>query len=194
MDHQDVPEVTIATQLPTPPDDTYRPALPPAYLGLGLGDNLWRGRSSVSNAGSSQPSPPADDPLDFDELAADRQMEADRELEVMEIIHSFAGGRNALSSAYDYPGASSKASPTSSTEADGDLELELDQDVNWDMNNLGVTKHGASRLSDSDASGIASPSYSQSSDHDPFSDANRQSLPDYDDATMGDHIHDENIV
>ncbi|KAF9482583.1 cysteine proteinase [Pholiota conissans] len=159
-------EVVISTQLPTPPNESSDFAssdrLPfftdtPSGITLHESDS-WNLRSNDSNAGSSVPSPPTDDPPEFDDYA-----------------NSYNNDPLILSSQrYDFPDPSNKASPTSSNEVE--LDTELDQEVDWEssLNNfsVGVTEV---RTSDWDeVSNRASPSYSQSSDSDPFNDANNQ--------------------
>ncbi|KAF8966337.1 hypothetical protein BDZ97DRAFT_1809088 [Flammula alnicola] len=162
------PKVTIGTQLPTPPNE-------PSDLINGDGHaffsevstSLSRLRNNdpwnLRSSGSNIPSPPADDPPDFDDSQA----------------LPYHNDPLLLSTQrYDFPDPASKASPTSSNEADADLDTDLDQDPEWktSLNNFSV---GVTEVGDWDAvSNQASPSYSEVSDLDPFSDTNMQKLGD----------------
>jgi ubiquitin carboxyl-terminal hydrolase 4/11/15 len=82
-----------------------------SHLQSEVNQEQWNLRSTGSNGGSSLPSPPADDPIDFDD--------------------SQPYSHDALFRAtqrYDFPYSSSKASPTSSNEADADVDEVI---VDW---------------------------------------------------------------
>ena len=98
--------MTIDTHLPTPPNEPtsnhMSTSIAPifSHLHSEVDQEQWNLRSAGSNAGSSLPSPPADDPIDSQAYSQDA-------------LHS--------TQHYDfYP--SSKASPTSSNEADADID------------------------------------------------------------------------
>jgi len=74
------------------------------------GTDAWHLRSAGSNAGSSVPSPPGEDPSDFDEYSS----------YPAELLHR----------SYDLRGPAHKVSPTSSTAADADVDT--DHDAEWD--------------------------------------------------------------
>jgi ubiquitin carboxyl-terminal hydrolase 4/11/15 len=159
-------EVVIGTQLPTPPNEpsdfTNGDRLPffseiSSDITLHESDP-WNLRSSDSNAGSSVPSPPTDDPPDFYDYPA-----------------SYPNDPLLLSAQrYDFPDPSNKASPTSSNEVE--LDTDLDHDAEWEnsLNNFTVEVNEARPSDWDEVSNHASPSYSQSSDSDPFNDANVQ--------------------
>ena len=162
-------EVMVTTHLPTPPNE------PTDFLGDGLPfstdissdnrleeSNQWHLRSSGSNAGSSVPSPPTDDPPDFDDYRGDTVAYQSDPLVIS-------------TQRYDFPDPSNKASPTSSNEVE--VDTDLDHDTEWEssLNNFSV---GVTEVKSSDdwdeVSNHASPSYSESSDSDPFSNTNIQ--------------------
>jgi len=179
------PDVTIDTQLPTPPNEKadYPSNDPPFFSMLsslpsdltGRRDDRWKLRSGGSNAGSSVPSPPnTDDPPDFDEYQP-------------EMLGSYSGPLNVSTQSYDFPDPSGKPSPTSSNEADADIDTDLDQDTEWasiartDFTiEVNEVHFGRDRGSSHDVewedavSNEASPSYSEFSDSDPFNDTNVQ--------------------
>ena len=125
----------------------------------------WNLRSAGSNAGSSLPSPPADDPTDFDDSQPypnDALLRATQR--------------------YDFPYPSSKASPTSSNEADADVDEVL---LSWDPSPDRLDDEATDVLPDNrspdwDAvSTLASSSYSDFSDiNNRFSDVNAQKMED----------------
>jgi ubiquitin carboxyl-terminal hydrolase 4/11/15 len=168
--------VTMDSQLPTPPNEKVDyPSNDRPYFSIlsslssdrtGRPSDSWNMRSGGSNAGSSVPSPPnTDDPPDFDEYQP-------------EIFGPYSDRIN-IPQRYEFPDPSGKASPTSSNEADADIDTDLDQDTEWASvtTNLVRFGHGRGRSHNTgweDASHEASPSYSELSDSDPFSDANVQ--------------------
>jgi ubiquitin carboxyl-terminal hydrolase 4/11 len=123
----------------------------------------WNLRSTGSNAGSSLPSPPADDPIDFDDSQP--------------YPHDLRATQR-----YDFPYTSSKASPTSSNEADADIdEVLLDWGPSPDRFDDEVREVLPDNQSpDWDAvSTLASSSYSDFSDiNNRFSDVNTQKVED----------------
>jgi ubiquitin carboxyl-terminal hydrolase 4/11/15 len=170
------PDVTIDTQLPTPPNekaDYTSNGGPFLSDPTGRRDDRWTLRSGESNAGSSVPSPPnTDDHLDFDDYQP-------------EIFGPYNDPLSISTQRYDFPEASGKASPTSSNEADADIDTDLDRDAEWastvrtdftvevDEVHFGRGRgrtHGT-EWEDAVSNG-ASPSYSELSDSDPFSDTN----------------------
>ena len=188
---KDDSDVTIDTQLPTPPNEKVDyPSNTRPYFSMlsslssdlaGRPADSWNMRSGGSNAGSSVPSPPnTDDPPDFEEYQP----------EIFGIPQK-----------YDFPDPSTKASPTSSNEADPDIDTDLDRDTEW----ASVTTHftiptngvhfGRDHRRSHDAgwedavSHEASPSYSELSDSDPFSDMNVQEKFTADDEPMETDTH-----
>jgi hypothetical protein len=99
-------DVSIETQLPTPPQESAPANLTSDKVELPVIQNgdSWNLRPIGSNAGSSISSPPADDP-DYDEPSYPY---------------------NLLRQLCDYTEMALKASPTSSNEADADLDTDLD--------------------------------------------------------------------
>ncbi|KDR80672.1 hypothetical protein GALMADRAFT_241045 [Galerina marginata CBS 339.88] len=185
------PIVIIDTQLPTPPNDTADftntdrlPFFSELSSDLRLrNSDSWNLRSSGSNGGSSVPSPPTDDPPDFEDYRNDP-------------LVSYNDPLVLSAQRYDFPDPSSKASPSSSNEADIDLDTDLDHE-DWDspMNKFRVgvreVSSGSGRSPEWDPVSIrASPSYSESSDLDPFSDANMQKLGD-DEVMDRKHAHEK---
>lgn len=152
------PPVTIDTQLPTPPNESSSYFDGP--LTSSNTHDRWKLRSDGSNPGSSVPSPPADDPPDFDESQSDP------------LVSDHSDPLYLPSQRFDFPDPS-KASPTSSTEADPDRDSprELDDEV-WDQSRPFSFRDGSSERDV--VSTMASPSYSELSDIDPYSDANVQ--------------------
>jgi len=180
---KDDSDVTIDTHLPTPPNEKADyPSNNQPYFSMlsslssdltGRPDDSWNMRSGGSNAGSSVPSPAnTDDPPDFDEYQPD-------------IFGSYNDRIHVPQRRYDFPDPTGKASPTSSNEADADIDTDLDQDTEWaSQTNFTIIANeirfglGRGRSHDTgweDAvSHEASPSYSELSDSDPFSDTNVQ--------------------
>uniref|UniRef100_A0A8H8CI78 ubiquitinyl hydrolase 1 n=1 Tax=Psilocybe cubensis TaxID=181762 RepID=A0A8H8CI78_PSICU len=118
-------QVHVSTQLPTPPlegnggSTSFFSEFSSTDLMLRNTDQ-WNLRSNESNGGSSVPSPPTDDPPDFDDYQ----------------IESMSYNNDPLvvsTSRYEFPDPNNKASPTSSNEADVDVDTDLDQDdQDWD--------------------------------------------------------------
>lgn len=168
--------VTIDTQLPTPPNETdgfTNSDRLPFFSELSSdlksrNTDRWNLRSSESNGGSSVPSPPTDDPPDFEDFQNESL--------------SYNSDPLIISTQrFDYPDPSNKASPTSSNEADVDVDTDLDaEDPDWDTNvekysvNVKAVPAGDGTLRWESMSNRASPSYSDFSDLDPFTDANTQ--------------------
>lgn len=162
--------ITVDTQLPTPPNEkTDYPSNDRPYLSMlsslssdrtGRPGDSWNMRSGGSNAGSSVPSPPnTDDPPDCEEYQPE--------------IFGPYNDCISVPQRFDFPGPSNKASPTSSNEAD--IDTDLDQDTEWAPATTNLVHFGHSHGRWEDAvSHEASPSYSELSDSDPFSDANVQ--------------------
>lgn len=106
--------MTIDAQLPTPPNEPIsnytRSGTAPlfSHLHSEAHQEQWNLRSTGSNAGSSLPSPPADDPPDFEESQS-----------------SYPDALFHPTPYYDGPHPPSKASPTSSNEADADIDEEV---------------------------------------------------------------------
>jgi len=191
-------DVNIDTHLPTPPNEKADyPSNNLPYFSMlsslssdltGRPDGSWNMRSGGSNADSSAPSPPnTDDPPDFDEYQPD-------------IFGSYSDRIN-IPQRYDFPDPTGKASPTSSNEADADIDTDLDQDTEWASVTTNFTiranellfGRGRGRSHDTgweDAvSHEASPSYSELSDSDPFSDANVQQK--FSDDEVKTHSHEK---
>ena len=130
----------------------------------GVHQEQWNLRSTSSNTGSSLPSPPADDPIDFDDsqpFSHDALLRATQR--------------------YDFPFSSSKASPTSSNEADADADEVLDWGLSPDRFDDEVRDILPDNKSpDWDAvSTLASSSYSDFSDiNNRYSDVNSQKIDD----------------
>lgn len=181
--------MTMGTQLPTPPNEpsdlTSRTDTLPFYAEASSEITLrdrdpWTLRSRGSNAGSSVPSPPTDDPPDLDEYPSGS---------------FFSYPLQMSTQRFDFPDPSNKASPTSN-EADADIDLDRD-DPDWvtssDMLNVRVREvfpgDGDSPAWDA-VSNQASPSYSDFSE-DPFSDTNVQKLNDDDDMDTNNHDHEK---
>ncbi|KAF8159509.1 hypothetical protein B0H34DRAFT_654719 [Crassisporium funariophilum] len=166
----DDPIVTIDTQLPNPPNETnfsFTNDHNSLFSDTGMGgDGQWTMRSSGSNAGSSAPSPPTDDPTDLDDYP--------------EALVPYQHTMFRSSQRYDFPDPSSKASPTSSNEADADLS----SDIEWGPSPFTTFEDEVKevfpdngRSPDWDiVSTQASSSHSEFSDVNPFSDANVQRL------------------
>lgn len=163
------PSVTIDTQLPTPPNESSSYFDGP-LRSLNTHDR-WKMRSDGSNPGSSVPSPPADDPPDFDESQSDP------------LVSDHSDPTYLSTQRFDFPDPSQKASPTSSTEADPDRDSlrELDDEA-WDSSRPFSFRDRSSEERDV-VSTMASPSYSELSDIDPYSDSNVQKP---DELNMGD--------
>lgn len=161
----DVPE----KQLPTPPnestgsaiqergllpfDPSMRKVEPPQ-------DPRWYLRSNGSNTASSMPSPP-DDPPDFEESQSDT------------LIAESVDPLLLSSQRFDFPDPSNKGSPTSSNEAEIDLDSDHEEARPY---SVGVWEASGDNSPDWDglSGGIGSPSSSSISDMNPFSDANVQ--------------------
>lgn len=154
------PPVVARNQLPTPPNEG------DSFLDVeGLKNfptriHQWNLRTDDSNGGSSVPSPPADDPPDFEESQSDLFINDDP--------------LSISNQQYDFPDPSSnKPSPSSSNEAEPDLDGDLD----WDSNK-GFTI-GLEEVLPGDSprwgpgSTTGSPT-SSLSDANPFSDSNAQ--------------------
>lgn len=124
----------------------------------------WNLRSAGSNAGSSLPSPPTDDPPDFEESQPSYSHDA--------LLRA--------TQRYEFPYASNKASPTSSNEADADEDEEvlLDWGSSPDRFDDEVRDVLPDNRSEWDAvSTLASSSYSDFSDvNNQFSDVNTQKI------------------
>ncbi|KAF9054527.1 hypothetical protein BJ165DRAFT_1439580 [Panaeolus papilionaceus] len=120
--------------------------------------DVWKLRPEDSNAGSSAPSPPQD-AFDGDD---DENFELDNMDDNMNNIKMLRDSwMRSRKDGFPYRG---KPSPTSSNEAE--MDLEDDADPEWDNN--------MSQVLVMEASGNASPSYSDNSASSPFSDANAQ--------------------
>jgi ubiquitin carboxyl-terminal hydrolase 4/11/15 len=161
--------VTIDTHLPTPPNEptsnpmstSIAPHFP--YQHSEVNQEQWNLRSAGSNAGSSLPSPPADDPIDAQDYSHDSDA----------LIRA--------TQRYDfYP--FNKASPTSSNEAEADInEVILDWGSSPDHFEDEVKEVlPDNRSPDWDTvSTLASSSYSDFSDiNNAFSDANTRKIED----------------
>ena len=194
-------DVTIDTQLPTPPNEKaeYTSIRPYFSILSSLSSDLagrpgdsWNMRSGGSNAGSSVPSPPnTDDPPEFDEY-------------LPEIFGNYNDRIN-MPQRFDFPDPSGKASPTSSNEAAADIDADLDRDAKWASviaTNFTIrsneTHFDRSRRRSPDTgwedavSHEASPSYSELSDSDPFSDANvQQTFTDDEPMETSTHVHEK---
>jgi ubiquitin carboxyl-terminal hydrolase 4/11/15 len=112
-DEHETQDDSIETQLPTPPNESAPASLTSHKVELPTtqDDGTWNLRSIGSIAGSSVSSPPADDPDD-------------------ESPYPY----NLLRQLCDYTDTALKASPTSSNEADADLDTDLDpEDTEWDQ-------------------------------------------------------------
>lgn len=164
--------MTIDAQLPTPPnerttDHMSTSTTPHFYSRLHSEVEQWNFRSAGSNAGSSLPSPPTDDPPDFEESQPSHSHDA--------LLRA--------TQRYDFPYSLNKASPTSSNEADADMDEEVILD--WGSSPDRFDDEVKDVLPDNrspewDAvSTLASSSYSDFSDvNNPFSDANTQKIED----------------
>ena len=164
------PVVTIDAQLPTPPNeptpDYMTTTIPPFFANLPLEvDEQWNLRSTGSNAGSSLPSPPADDATDFEESQQSYSHDA--------LLRA--------TQRYDLY-SSSKASPTSSNEADADIDEGI---VEWGSSPERFDDEVKDVLPDNKSpewdamSTLASSSYSDFSEiKNPFSDVNSQKIED----------------
>lgn len=187
------PAIAIGTQLPTPPNETddltggERPHFFPGMsTSLALHSNdRWGLRSAGSTGGSSVPSPPNDDTNDFDDYPDESGIYKGDALEIS-------------ARRYDFPDPSNKASPTSSNEADIDVDTDLDQDdQDWDTS---MDKYEEVPVSGpistgeeprwNSANSRGSPSYSDLSEVDPFSDANAQK-PNEDDSVYKIDINEK---
>jgi len=134
--------VSIETQLPTPPNESM-PEGPASELPATQHCSTWNFRSISSNAGSSISSPPADDP-DYDELSYPHNI-------LRQISENMA----------------LKASPTSSNEADADIDTDLDpEDIEWDQPKS-VAQFSSSDGSFSDIGKL----WSDSKEENPFDEA-----------------------
>ncbi|KAJ3515187.1 hypothetical protein NLJ89_g1915 [Agrocybe chaxingu] len=177
------PPVSIDTQLPTPPNEPDDYAhndrstfFPEHSLGSrSLDTDPWTLRSGGSNAGSSVPSPPTDDPPDFEEFQPES------------LVSYPFDALDISTQRYDFPDPSNKASPTSSNEAEVDLDTDLEQDdPEWETT-MGTYDVGVREVYRRDGSpdwdvvsNQATQSYSDISDVNPFSDSNVQELADED--------------
>ncbi|KAF8906237.1 hypothetical protein CPB84DRAFT_1844494 [Gymnopilus junonius] len=165
---------SMDAHLPTPPNEPadfiHSDRLPFFSSDLRLeSSDSWNLRSGGSNAGSSVPSPPTDDARDFDDYHQSM---------------SYSGPLALATQRFAFPDPASKASPTSSNEADVDLDIDLDTE-DWDSAHekyrvsVREVSSGNGRSPDWDpVSNRASPSYSEVSDLDPFSDVNIQKSKD----------------
>jgi ubiquitin carboxyl-terminal hydrolase 4/11/15 len=163
--------ITIATQLPTPPDEPVHSS----YLGSGNSrlaalltnlpnDGCPTPRSNArSSAGSSPP------PLEDKELPSFEDSQFDS------IIHSSLDPLQLASQSFDFPDPSSQASPTSSTEAEPDLE-HLDDSSDWEhpQGLFGNSHSHATAVDGSYAWAPETSPDSSSSEGNPFADANKQ--------------------
>lgn len=165
----EAPAVAIDTQLPTPPNEPtsnyMSTSIAPffSHPHSEVDHEQWNLRSAGSNAGSSLPSPPADDPPDFEESQPSYSHDA----------------LYRATQRYDFPYPSSKASPTSSNEADADIDEEVLLD--WGSSADQFDDEVGDALPDNrspewDAgSTLASSSYSDHSDlNNPFGDVKTQ--------------------
>jgi ubiquitin carboxyl-terminal hydrolase 4/11/15 len=163
--------VSIDTHLPTPPNEptsnrmstSIAPFFPHLHSEVNL-EEQWNLRSAGSNAGSSLPSPPADDPIDSQAYSHDALIRATHR--------------------YDFY-SSSKASPTSSNEADADIDEVLmdwgsSPDHNFEDEVRDVLPDTDNRSPDWDTvSTLASSSYSDFSDiNNAFSDVHTRKIDD----------------
>ena len=159
--------MTIDTQLPTPPNEPTSNRMSTSvaphftHLHSEINQEQWNLRSAGSNAGSSLPSPPADDPTDAQDYSHDA------------LLPAIQG--------YDLY-VSNKASPTSSNEADADTDEVL---LDWGSS----PDHFEDEVKDvlpenrspdwDTVSTLASSSYSDFSDiNNAFSDVNARKIED----------------
>ncbi|GLB43409.1 putative peptidase C19 family protein [Lyophyllum shimeji] len=158
--------MTVDTQLPTPPseDSMSTPARP--MLGTQpLPNDSWTPRSQGSNDDSSVPSPSPDDVP-----ALEEPLPHDQFINTLDPL-SIASHR------FDFPEASSKASPTSSNEAEVDTDTD---DLDWEENPSGFEVGVSEVVPSNSPDAMGSPSSASSaSELNPFNDANTQKRDDH---------------
>jgi ubiquitin carboxyl-terminal hydrolase 4/11/15 len=191
--------MTIDTQLPTPPSETNS-----SYMGGGVSrlaalsqtkshslqphaNDHWNPRSNGLNAGSFGPSPPPDDPPDFEDSQSNG-------LATSSLDPLLLASRRFDSPHFEFPDPSNKASPTSSNEAEADLDTDPDDDDWHRPGSFAVMARDSSPGGSPDWSGLSgmvSPSGSSISDMNPFTETTIQKIDNDDDLDLKDLPHEK---
>lgn len=189
--------IVIDTQLPTPPSEKnasyFGTELTTGLVNLELpkgplrptGSDGWpTPRSNVSNSGSPASSPPAlEDGLpSFEDAPYDELLQTN--LDPLQIA----------SQQFDFPDPSNKGSPTSSNEAEPDLDEPFDDDTPWNDQHFDLPDPLLQRSPDwAGLRRMESPTGSNNSDMNPFSDANAQNTKHDDTDSRDKHTLDVDL-